>query len=98
MMPTRMRRAPLSAGTPRAERGRTPDGRSVAIAAGDSSPALTGARGLSREADSDGSPGSDGPPSWTYDNTSSLHKHARRRDRPAPSAIVSPTRLVGIVY
>ena len=78
--PPRRRR---SAGTPRAERGRIPDGRSVAIAAGDPSPALTGARGLSRKADSDGSPGSDGPSSWAYDDTALLHNDASvpvRRD------------------
>ena len=60
---------PAVAGTPRSERGRIPDDRSVAIAAGDPSPALTGARSLSREADSGGSPGSDGPSSWAHDYT-----------------------------
>ena len=55
--------APLPAvrGTPRAERGR-PVGRSVAIGAGASMPALTGVRGPSRGAGSRF--GSEGPPSW----------------------------------
>ena len=48
---------PAVRATPRSERGRNPDDWSVAIAAGDPSPALTGARGRSRAAGSGGSPG-----------------------------------------
>ena len=57
---------PSSTARPRSERGVTPDERSVATAAGDSSPALTGAtRPLTgRVAGLIGAPGSDGPSSW----------------------------------
>src|SRR5687767_373668 len=78
MIPTRIRLGPPSDGSPRDERGRIPDGRSVSIAVGDPSPALTGARGLSQGAGSGGSPGSDGPSSWAYDDTSGVHKDASR--------------------
>src|SRR6187200_373390 len=90
MMPTRSRRGPPPGETLRAERGRIPDGRSVAIAAGDPSPALTGARDRSRTADTDDSPGSDGPSSWAYDDTALLHNHAS----PRPPF---PTKLVGVL-
>ena len=92
MIPTRMRRGRHRCrARPRSERGRIPDGRSVAIAAGDPSPALTGARGLSRKADSDGSPGSDGPSSWAYDYTAPLHNDASGGD--SVGARAYPSRL-----
>jgi hypothetical protein len=60
--------------------GRDPDGLSVAMATGDSSLVLTGTRGRSRAAGSDGSPGSDGPSPWVYDYTPVLHSHTRAVD------------------
>ena len=95
MIPTRMRRGPPPGRAPRSLRGRSdaaagsPDDRSVAIAAGDSSPALTGARGPSPKADSGGSPGSDGPSPWAHDYTTLMHSHAT--SRPPAGA----TRLFG---
>lgn len=76
-MPTLIRLGPPSALTPRWDLGRIPDERSVAIAAGDSSPVLTGTPGRSRAAGADGSPGSDGPSSWEHDYTGPMHSHAR---------------------
>src|SRR6478672_2983804 len=77
MIPTRIRRTPSAPTVPRSDRGANPGGRSVAIAAGDSSPALTGARSPSREADSGGSQRSEGPTPWAHDYTASVHSHAR---------------------
>ena len=82
MIPTRSRRGPPSGLIPRFERGRVPDERSVAIAAGDSSPVLTGTRGRSRAAGSGDSPGRDEPSSWAYDYTAVVHSHARGVPQP----------------
>src|SRR5918999_159205 len=69
MIPTRIRRGPPSALTPRCDLDWNPDERSVTVAAGDPSPALTGARGRSRAAGSGCSQRPDGPSSWAHDYT-----------------------------
>ena len=60
---------PTVVGDAPARTRRSPDERSVSTAAGDSSPALTGAWRRSRAAGSGDSPGSEGPSSWAYDYT-----------------------------
>src|SRR5688572_30489437 len=79
MIPTRILRGPPSVRVPRSVRDRVPDERSVAIAAGDPSPALTGARGRSRAAGLGCSQRPDGPSPWAHDYTTVVHSHATRR-------------------